>query len=334
MEGCMKFKWTDDKKTLLAQYYPNTEWEELYKILGTSSKNSIKGQAVKLGISRDLYNKCHRSEEEIQYILQHCETETAAEMGRHLNRNSTFVLRVLKDYNREVFRPASLREEDVSLFIELYPKYTNKYLHERYFPYLSKSQLSAQARKFNLVKDSDKGVKWYDKEDLLEQLEHVIREMGRVPMLTELQDHGLPSEKTFKRYFGGLTKACELIGVERPNYNQIVDRLYQDDNHNLCLSKVELDISNFLIQQNISFIKEYNYKNVIPSDIAGQRRFDWKIGDKYIEYFGLINHTHYKSEADKKIQMCKQFNINLLALYPDNIYKKKDWEKIIIEFLK
>lgn len=34
----VRFKWTEEKIELLRKYYPNTSWEELFSILGTTKK--------------------------------------------------------------------------------------------------------------------------------------------------------------------------------------------------------------------------------------------------------------------------------------------------------
>ena len=331
-----KFKWTEEKIELLRQYYPNTEWEELYKILGTDRKLSIMSMASKYKISRDLYNKCHRIQEQVDFVLENHDKMTATQMSKILNCSLSLIIYIAQDHNLIIKSRVLLKKEDEELFIELYPKYTNKYLSEKYFPYLTPGQINKTARKYHLVKSKEKSIKWYDKEDLLERLEIAIREHGRVPILAELQAWGLPSEKTFCRYFGGLTKACELIGIERPNYSKPIvskEGVYYDNNHNVCLSKSEVVISNFLIEQNIDFTKESYYKDIIPYEECGNKRFDWKIGDKYIEFFGLDNYKDYNQKTERKIALCKKYNIDLLALRTKDLLSKK-WKNKILEFLK
>lgn len=35
----VRFKWTEEKIELLRKYYPNTSWEELFSILGTTKNH-------------------------------------------------------------------------------------------------------------------------------------------------------------------------------------------------------------------------------------------------------------------------------------------------------
>lgn len=332
----MRFKWTEEKIELLRKYYPNTDWEELFSILGTAKKSSIMTMASIYHISRDIYNNCRAKDFEIEYIRENNGKMMAHEMATNLGKSVTFVCRII---SRLGMKPKSrirvLKGEDVELFKELYPKYTNKYLHEKYFPYLDRGQLHTQARRFGLVKNSDKTIKWYDREQLLEDLENSIKEHGRVPMVTELRTWGLPSEKTFSRYFGNLTVACNLLGIERPDYMKpltLKDGILRDKNNNPCLSHSELIISNFLIEQGYLFEKEYHYKNTMPFEECGNKRFDWKIGDKYIEFFGLLHYDGYDEKTTRKIELCNKYHIKLLPLYTKDL-TNASWKKKILNFL-
>ena len=334
-----KWSWTEERLSLLREHYPYDTWEDLLKLFPFSSKWGIISEASKQKISRERYNKCHRSDEEVQFILDNIESMSVDEIAKTLNRNFAFVYNVLNQHEKELpgHKGGHLKPEDEALFKEIYPQYTNRYLSEKYFTYLTPHQMRTQAKKFGLVKTQEKGVKWYDKEDLLDKLEHVIREMGRVPMLQELQAYGLPSETTFRRYFGGVTKACTLIGIERPNYRTSVynhdQQFLYDEAGNFCLSNYEIQISNFLIHQNIDFKKEVRYDTVIPKEEAGAKRFDWQVGDCFIEFFGLMRLEKYNQGAQNKIELCKKHKIKLLGLFPQDFNKSRTWQQKILNFL-
>ncbi len=70
-----------------------------------------------------------------------------------------------------------------------------------------------------------------------------------------------------------------------------------DKRGNLCRSIPELEITNFLIENNITYDKETSYGELISGDL---RRFDWKIyinnNIYYVEYFGL-----YTSKPTNKL---------------------------------
>ena len=328
------YKWTSDKIELLQKYYPNSSWEELYKILGTDKKTSILSMASKLKISKDSYNNCHAKPEEIEYIKNNATYKTAAEIARDLNRCDFFVNNQLKKLRIKA-KPRGLKKEDEELFIKMYPHYTNKYLHNKFFSYLDEHQLRTAARKFNLVKTKEKAIKWYDKEQLLEDLENAIKDKGRTPMINEFTEWGLASESTYRRYFGTLNNVYELMGMERNNYLQPINKekaLYKDKAGNWCLSLSEVKISNFLFDQNVIFEKEVYYHTIMPIEECHNKRFDWKIGNKYIEFFGLTHYHNYDDKTSEKIRLCKKYNVNLLSLYPNDLLSEK-WKDKIKKFL-
>lgn len=327
--------WTEEQIEILKECYPESSWTIILQKLPEFTKSQICSKASRCNIERTVYSKTVRSQDqEIQFILTNYQSMTAAEMAHALNRPHIFIDRILKRYNLQAKCRAPLKKEEVELFKELYPKYTNKYLHNKYFPDLTPSQLRQKAKNFGLVKNKDKSIKWYDKEQILEDLENAIKEHGRVPMIVELQNWGLPSDKTFSRYFGSFTKACEEIGVERPCYSKVLfsDGVFYDLNNNCCLSRTELLISNFLIENNFNIEKEYYYNNIIPVEECGNKRFDWKIGDKYIEFFGLEGYREYSKNSKKKIQLCEKYNVSLLALYTPDI-TNMTWKNKILTFL-
>ena len=256
-----RYKWTPEKINLLSRYYPNTPWDELFEILGNRSKTSIVSMASKNGISRDIYNKCHFTMEEQNFIKQNARYLDVSAIARYLGRTNGAITQWAQEHNVDYFFCHGLRKEDEPRFKELYPFYTNKYLHEHFFPYLSSSQLRTQARKFGLVKNKEKGVRWYDKEQILADLKQVCVQLKRTPMLIELSTYGLPSEKTFTRYFGSLTDALALIGIERTSYalNLCGQQLEKDCCGNVCLSRSEICVGNFLHSLGYIYEKECSY---------------------------------------------------------------------------
>jgi len=326
----MNYKWTEDRIQILKKNYKTASWEQLFELLNTTNKNTIIHKASELKITR----LSPLTEDDKQFILNNYTKLSLRKLAKEINKSSSTVLRFLNKNGLHTIHEYSLREEDVKLFIEIYPKYTNKYLSKKIFTYLTCSQLRTQAKRFNLVKNKDKNIKWYDKEQMLEDLEFCIKKYGHVPMISELQLWGLPSDKTWVRYFGGLTEACNLIGITRPNYSKLItgDYCLYDKLGNICLSQTELLISNFLIEQNIYFEKEVLYNTVIPFDECRKKRFDWKIGDCYIEYFGLLHYKNYDQTALDKINLCSKYNIKLLALYPKDI-QNTSWQNKILNFL-
>jgi hypothetical protein len=49
-----------------------------------------------------------------------------------------------------------------------------------------------------------------------------------------------------------------------------------------------------LIANNIQYKKEVYYRDYISDTRCGDKRFDWVIGDYFIEFFGMPGKKHYR----------------------------------------
>lgn len=71
-------------------------------------------------------------------------------------------------------------------------------------------------------------------------------------------------------------------------------------NGDIILSKSELFITNYFIENNILYRKEVFYNEFIPFEECGFKKFDWVVKDYVIEFFGMMNKKEYKAKALKK----------------------------------
>lgn len=85
-----------------------------------------------------------------------------------------------------------------------------------------------------------------------------------------------------------------------------------DDGH-ICNSLAEAKIDNYLSRNNIHHEKEPLY----PGGILW--RADFKVGNVYIEYFGLTGQKNYDIKTKSKIEYAKQYKMELIELYPSDI---------------
>lgn len=83
------------------------------------------------------------------------------------------------------------------------------------------------------------------------------------------------------------------------------------DGH-VCLSLGEKTIDDFLSSHGIIHEKEPRYP-------IGNYRADFKVGDTFIEFFGLIGNPEYDAKTEEKIRICKTDGIKLVAIYPIDI---------------
>jgi hypothetical protein len=85
-------------------------------------------------------------------------------------------------------------------------------------------------------------------------------------------------------------------------------------------SKAEMIIDNWLYNSNIV----HAYEKLLP--IKEELYCDFYIpkGDVYIEFWGLENNPNYDNRKNTKIDIYKKYNLNLIELTDEEIYKLDD----------
>jgi hypothetical protein len=320
----MKYIWDEKSNEILKQIYSNKSWDEIFTALGISNKGILYNQASKLGLKRNyvreeptnLKSRNKFTEFEDEYIINNYNLKTCFEIATYLNRSMNSIYNRIKKLpiNKE-----SWSESDIALLKENYPLYTNKYLSENYFKNKSPEAIMRMALKLKLNKCLDKGGKWFDKDEILDQLYNKALEIGKTPLGSELSRLGLPSSTTYKRYFGSYIDACLFADIE-PNYfifGKSSTMIASDGTP--CASKSEYKVTEYLISNNIQFIKEPCYRDYIKDKRCGLKRFDWKIGKYFIEFFGMPDKEYYLERMNEKINICKDNDIDLICLYRNDL---------------
>jgi len=310
-----QFKWTNAKIEILKEYYPIGDWDILFEKLGITNKRCITDKACSLGIHMD--SKVWTQTEE-QYLINNYNKLTISEMAKYLNRTESAIM--TRGYKLNITNSNIWTDEDLELLRELYPIHSNKYLSENVFTTKSPESIRTKGLLLGLHKSKEKGLKkYYNKDLILQQLKDVAKEIGRTPLYSELCSLGLPSEKTFERLFGSYRTACLDAGIDI-NCDVFGNCKYHIASDNtICLSYAELIITEYLIQHNLSYQKELYYKDFINDKRCGTKRFDWKVGEYFIEYFGMMSREDYKWSAEDKIKICQENNIKLIELYPKDL---------------
>lgn len=88
---------------------------------------------------------------------------------------------------------------------------------------------------------------------------------------------------------------------------------------NICNSLAEMYIDDCLFEMGIDYEKEPMYPKHSEFNKNGRMRADWKLGDIFIEYFGLQGNHNYDIKTQRKINLCESENLRLLAIYPKDI---------------
>jgi hypothetical protein len=101
------------------------------------------------------------------------------------------------------------------------------------------------------------------------------------------------------------------------------------DGH-FCRSMAEQRIDNWLYKNNIAHEVEPVYPRHDEFNKSGRMRADWKIGNDYVEYFGLPDDKEYFEKMKKKRNLAKKLNISLIEIfYSDLIEIDKSLSKKI-----
>jgi hypothetical protein len=175
---------------------------------------------------------------------------------------------------------------------------------------------------------------WKTDEELVEDYFSLYNKLKRVPFWEDIDnDPKMTSSQTYKHRIGSLYEVCKLANIDIDDKLEELNVSYGftaiDNDGDLCLSYPELLISNLLIGNNMRFIKEYSYRNVI-SDADSRRRFDWYLPEYnvFIEYFGLYKKSEigkntvqgkYSSKVEHKLRQCRENKICLVSLFKKDI---------------
>lgn len=181
--------------------------------------------------------------------------------------------------------------------------------------------------------------------DCLKELSELL---DRCPSVQEYDNFiKTKNEKTYSRKVLSVNLNMSFIEIcdEYLEYDALYSgysRTIINKNKRKCRSLGEVDISNLLIDNNIDLIYEPAYKDVIYTERCGYK-FDWSLVSNgeiiYVEYFGLYDESGnseisqgYVEKTHKKIELCANNELILIALYPDDI--KNNYSGLIDKFKK
>lgn len=169
------------------------------------------------------------------------------------------------------------------------------------------------------------------RDELIERLQWLGKELGRRPVQTDLSLYkNMPSSNAYLNEFGSFKIALNESGFEH-------QRIFKTKNGIKVRSVYELKLAQVLESYNISYENEIMYKDVIPN-FKRQYRFDFRINIDntlyYVELFGIEGNEKYEKRKQEKIDLCKKNNIPLIQLYQADIYSKtsKEIYEILINY--
>ena len=155
------------------------------------------------------------------------------------------------------------------------------------------------------------------RDKVIESIRNFYEKHGRIPVKREMWGIYKPARK----YFGTWNNAIEAAGFE-PNPVLFAKRQFANDGH-VCDSVAEKIIDDYLFENGIE------HKRNIPYP-EGLYTADFKVGRKIIEYFGLAG-EHKRYDELKKIKqgIAKTFNLQLIEIYPKDLYPLHNLKRIL-----
>ena len=123
-------------------------------------------------------------------------------------------------------------------------------------------------------------------------------------------------KKKFKSWFKALVDSGVLSDGVLLSGRGI--RCFSQDGH-MCHSLDEQHIDNWFFSKGIVHEREPYYPTHKTLNPKGRRRADWKVGETFIEYFGLIGDSKYDKKVDEKISLAEKIGIDLITIYPQDI---------------
>jgi len=316
--GIGRYQWTENRLEILKELYPYGNYVLLMEKLENNDIDSIRHKASELGIivekNRDYTSK------EIDFIISNYNLMSYADIAKKLNRTLSAIRTKISKLGFKINQDWT--DENIALLKKYYPDYTNKYLCEKYFFNRTPESIRTMALKFGLHKSKEKSVKWYDENIMIQQLQELGNKLGRTPYGSELAAFGLPSMKTYERRFGGYRNACELAQLDANSSLYGESNIYYSLNNDLCFSKSELSITNYLINNSIEYKKEELYNLHCNDKRCGLKRVDWVINKSvFIEFFGMPEKPVYYKRMEEKRSICKDNNIKLIEIYRKDLTK-------------
>ncbi|WP_339304609.1 hypothetical protein NST33_18650 [Paenibacillus sp. FSL L8-0435] len=312
-------KWTQDELDILLERYSDEPWESLLGLIPKFTKEEIAQKASRLKLKRENF---HYTYEEREYIRKYYNSMPTKEFVKRFFPTRTESAIHCKASKMGIISREPWSQKENDLLKETYHNTSNRKLKDMYFQNRSLTAIMCQAAKLGLKKTITN--MQFSKDELMNCLKTLAEKLGHTPTMDEiLADEDTPSPMTFYRYFGSYNEAC-LEANLTPNPINIFGYcgFHKASDGTVCLSNAELSITEFFIENNISFEKEVPYTEFVDDPRSGKKRCDWVLEDgSVIEYFGMPERERYKEKMNQKIIICKENDIKLIALYRKDLNK-------------
>jgi hypothetical protein len=313
--------WTKEELKILYDFYETGTVKELENLLPNRNFQGIRIKANRLDLHRLNYFK----EEEIEFIKDNYQNMSSREIAKILNRHFGNIEQKAREMG--FIKQEFWTQDDSNILKDSFGKYDVEYISNNILKNRTKSSIYHQCQILGLSKETNR----YTRDELLDLLMNLSKKLERTPTCLELTKYGLPTNDAYLRCFGSYNTACEILGLDINGTIFHQTKYYYSKNMDICRSKSEQIITNFIIDHNISYKMDKSYKSICKIGDCGRKRYDW-LFDKNIvvEYFGLNRHKKYQEKMRQKIELCRINNFRLIQVFDKDILKL---EKVFEEFL-
>jgi len=315
-------KWATEEDNFLVANYSKAPKDHILSGLKGRTWTAICGRASAIGV----YRLNYFTESEILFIKNNCTSMTSKEIAESIGRSRDVVAN--KMLNLGIVRQENWSIQDSNKLRDYFGLYDVEYIAKNILPNRTKSSIYHQCQFLGLSKETGR----YQEEDLLEMLKILAEKLERTPTCAELPKYGLPYSTSYLRCFGSYNTACELLGLDINTTIFSQTKYYYSKNMDVCRSKSEQIITNFLIDNGIKYLMDKPYSSICQSGKCGRKRYDWLFdGGVVVEYFGLNRYKKYQERMAQKIELCKINNLELIQVFDKDILKL---EKVFEKFIK
>lgn len=154
------------------------------------------------------------------------------------------------------------------------------------------------------------------REEIIDQIKNFYNEKGRIPLKREFNHYHAARDR-----FGNWNSAIKAAGF-KPNPIMFADKCIAKDGH-ICDSVAEKIIDDYLSKRNIPHERNISYPE-------GTYTVDFKIEEKFVEYFGLAGeHTRYDQLRKIKQGIVRKYKLQFIEIYPKDLYPLHNLERIL-----
>jgi len=156
-----------------------------------------------------------------------------------------------------------------------------------------------------------------DKNLLFKALKNFVKLRGRIPLKREF-----PHYRAIRGRFGTWNNFIKTAGFT-PNPVMFAKKYTANDGHK-CDSLSEKIIDDWFYARNIDHKRSCPYPNDRGLTV------DFKVGDYWVEFFGLSGeHKRYDELKSEKIELVKKYKLKFISVYPEDLFPTSKLEAVL-----